>query len=74
MAQTTLGPGFVIDESARAQAAPDADDKPLTEEQELLLAIDKRLQQGFPKAAQAAAVELVNLITAKHDLGGGAYL
>lgn len=77
MASTTtvIGAGFSIDPSkARGAAEPDADERPATNEEELATLVIKRLRQGFPAAAMAAAVDLVNSIAALHDLGGGAYL
>ena len=73
MATTVIGAGFTIDPT-KAQAHPEADEKPLTVEEELLLVIGTRLRQGLPKAAIAAAADLVNSIAAKHGLDGGAYL
>lgn len=75
MATTTVGSGFKINaDKARAQKPEVDDEAPLTAEEELLLKVAQRLRQGFPAAALAAAVDLVNSIAAKHGLGGGAYL
>lgn len=71
MATTQLS-GFTIDASATTE--PEADARPESAEEELARVIITRLRQGSPKAAMAAAVELVNSIAATYDLGGGAYL
>lgn len=73
MARGTLTGTLVIDPSAAGET-DDESDAPLTVEEELLQKIGSRLRQGFPRAAQAAAVDLVNTIAARHDIGGGAWL
>jgi hypothetical protein len=45
-----------------------------TTEEELCLAVVAQLRQDHPKAALAAAVDLVNRIARTHDLTGGAWL
>lgn len=64
--QTTVRGGFVIDASRADE--PEADDAPLTEEQELLVTISTRLRQGFSKAAYEAAQQLVRTIRITHGL------
>lgn len=74
MATTQLS-GFTIDASATgADHEPDADDRPMTNEEQLAAAVVARIRTGHPKAAMAAAVELVNSIAALYGLGGGAWL
>lgn len=74
MATTQLS-GFTIDASAAgADHEPEAGARPESADEELARLTITRLRQGSPKAALAAAVELVNSIAATYDLGGGAYL
>lgn len=74
MATTEIS-GFTIDASATGpDHEPEADDDPGTAEEQLARAVITKLRQGFPKAAMAAAVDLVESIAATYGVGGGAYL
>lgn len=55
-------------------AEPEADDEPQTAEEQLARMVITRLRQGHPKAAAAAAVDLVNVIAANHGMSCGAFL
>ncbi len=51
-----------------------SDDTPETVAEQLARVCLRRLAMGYPAAALAHAVELVNLIARENDLGGGAWL
>lgn len=72
MAQVT---GAVTGLTVTATAAGEVDDdEQVTVEEELCHRTITRLRQHQPKAALAAAVDLVNRIAHEHGLSGGAYL
>jgi hypothetical protein len=73
MAQVT-GTVTGLSVAAAAGDEPDGDDDTLTPEEELCRMIITRLRQGFPKAAAAAAVDLVNKLGVDHDIGCSAFL